>query len=871
MPWWPFKKRRRNTSAPSPLLDAEEAPSVYRAATLPSSVDGTSSPIPIPRRSSKRGRPASLEEAEKAAESLDKENVPPRTSGEVITALPMSYKLEQSPHLRPVDSVERPHIPYNFRNYSGSQTSMPRDAVSPSPKPNVLRKKRSSYEATSTPQRKPSSRTRKDEQVREEEIRAMSSPSPVPKRPGEGRDQCIYPALCKPFANSAIAEITGPLRRDSKKIRSGWRESHVSLPAHEESLRESMPNIAERGWEVGALDIFNPRPAVRLSGTPQYIASASFRSDSPSTPEPPRKHKGRQLAPSESSRKRDTIGNTVDELDASDIRMLLERDAKRRDKRKKEQQEKLDRKLRNREGRNRGGSDAKRAEAEELRKAESRQRAEDELRALETVQQPSDIHPALRESPTDAVGVGIGDNAATGGAADTPLTEDREVNATEHETEDPFADSHAPFERSPRPSSEVMQGTITPAESNVEEPVLGTAREIRMSQASTPPLSPIQSTRAVHSLSQVVDAPTEPESELPAPVPISEPRRASQPVPERRVGALASLFRRSGTNSRKGSEPKATEFSFSNTSRESMRNQPLPPHLVDTQARTPVARRISGTPVRTQSKFREDLPELPISPPDSRLASPEASTPPTGRGQKSQPIDVPRQDSIAATEADSQPSARYDTPISPSLRHGPSLASVDSEGVWLASGSAKRQSKSGVAQRRADFSASYEELGGDTDAQYFSKTSPNSGTPLPESSQRPDSSATLGVVGEAEYFDTPEGEETSAGDREVQQSTPTVHRSVQRHPTLVQRDPRFRSREGLLDDFSAEPTSAADTRGSFEFDSDPEAPEPELQRASSVQVHRHQSSSGSARLFSYSPRRGSADMLGDSSQPPTPK
>lgn len=764
----------------------------------------------------------------------------------------MSYKLEHSPHLRPVD-MERPHIPYNFRTYSGSQTSVQPDGVSPSPR-NVLRKKRSSYE-TGTPQRKRSNRSRRDEQVREEEIRAMSTPSPIPKRPGEG-----------------------PLRRDSKKLRSGMKGSNISLPPPEESLHEAMPDITEqRGWEIGSLGIFNPRPAVRLSGTPQYVTSSSLRSGSPISPEPPRKLKER-LLPGRDSKKRETIGSRADDLDASDLRMLLERDAKRREKRKKDQQEKLDRNLRNREGRNRGDSDRKRHEAEELRRAEeARQRAEEELRAHELMQppqQPTDIHPALRNGQRDVVGLGIEEDQAAAGAGEAPFEDARDVVTAKEHPEHPFTDPSG--EHDIRTSTEQMPGAFTPAESHNEEPILGTAKEVRMSQASTPPLSPVHSTRAKSRLSEIAN--TRPASEaVPAPVPVNEPRRASQPAPERRVGALASLFRRGGTNARKGSEPKSpSEVSFSNASRESMRNQPLPPHLVDTQPRMPVARGTSGTPVRTQSKFREDLPEMPISPPDSRVASPEASTPVTGRAPPSQPIDVPSHGSTATAGSESQAAPRYDTPISPSLRHGASLASVDSEGAWLASGSTKRQSKSGIAQRRPEFSASYEELGADTDPQYFSRATASPETLRAPAPQWADSAALPGAsetTSEREFFDAPEEIETP-GEEAAEPSTPTVHESVRRQPTLVQRDPRVRSREGLLDEYAGdpEPTSATETgRGSFELDSDPEAPEPELIRASSVRMHQHKSSTGSARLLDVTPRRGSAaDLLGEGSEPTTP-
>jgi hypothetical protein len=84
---------------------------------------------------------------------------------------------------------------------------------------------------------------------------------------------------------------------------------------------------------------------------------------------------------------------------------------------------------------------------------------------------------------------------------------------------------------------------------------------------------------------------------------------------------------------------------------------------------------------------------------------------------------------------------------------------------------------------------------------------------------------------------------------------------VRRQPTLVHRDPRAKSREALLTEYSAGggdtpvPTSADTGRGSMEFD--PEEPEPQLQRASSVgygKGHARQISAGSAKLFDVPPR-----------------
>ena len=879
MPIWPFKKKRRKSSkdgASQPLTEKEQPKQPTRSATYPPAAP--TAPIPIPRRSSKRGSQRkggpSQDNSEKPLQSIEKENVPPASrqtdSREDITALPMSRQLANSPHLRPVD-IERPHIPYNFRQHATSQTSIQREDSTASPRrPNTLKKRQSNHDS-GTPQRRQSSRKRKDDHLREEEIRAMSAQIPVPKRAGDG-----------------------PLRRDSKKMRSlGLKESAVSLP-QETSFHSPMSEIVEQhGWEIGSIDVFNPRPAVRLSGTPQYVTPGSLPGTASMSPQPSLlKEKEKMPASRDSEKKRETIGNRADDFDATDIRMLLERDAKRREIRKKEQQDKLDRKLRNRAGRNRADSDRKRREAEEVRRAEqAKQRAEEEQqRARALITPPTDIHPALRDTGMDTdqgtVGLGIGEEEATLGADPFEGPEERNIATTERPTDDPFADPQ--IEQAPTPSPErgpALPGAFSPMETPMEDPVLETAQAVRMSQASTPPLSPVYPSRTTSGAAQNVD--TRKTSELPAPPPITESRSTSDPKPERRVGPWAAFFRRGGANSQKGESP-PSEPSFSNTSRESMRNQPLPAHLVDTQAQRQVQTRTkSGTPVRTQSRFREDLPEMPISPPDSRMGSPDVATAGQNaasalRGQRSPvPVDISRQGSIPE-------SGRNDTPMSPSLRSrnmmSASLASVDSEGSWLASGSAKRHStQSALSRRRPEFNASYEELGGDTDAQHFSRGTTAAGArsagvdPKHESYGLP---APTEEASEPELFDvepepTPDPPEpTSAGETDPM----TVHESVRRQPTLVHRDPRIRSREGLLTEFSGGmetpvPQSAGTGKASMELDSEAEIYEPNVHRATSVDYgkghHARQISAGSAKLLDV--RRPSVDVRGEASQPSTPR
>ncbi|KAK5136585.1 hypothetical protein LTR08_002599 [Meristemomyces frigidus] len=920
MPGWHFWRRRSSAVQPSPHTLSESAPPTHPASATS---DLAGRPYaPLPRRSSQRKREAARQDMMAEARSVrsskrygsaGKENIAQRRGSiEDITALPVSRKLESSPHLRPVD-LERPHIPYNFRQYATSQTSIQRPEVKPS-RPQTLRSKRSAY-SSGPPERRRSSKRPKDDSLREEEIRQMSTPVSTPKRPGDG-----------------------PLRRASKKMRgAGMKGSTFSLPT-EESIHSGMSALVEhRGWEIGSLDVFNPRPAVRLSGAPQYVAPSSIIDSSPlsrkgSTRE---KEKEKMPAASDKTRKRQTIGNRADEFDASDLRLLMERDANRREKRKKEQQEKLDRKLRSRNGRNRGDSDRRKREAEELRREEdARIHAEAVQRAREIVSTPTDAHPALRDdhlksdSEVESVGLGIGAAGTATAAFAAPDPEQRPVHvlATTEEQgtgntgtylnypqganipANPFEDpASSPATTEPKLERlPTLPGAFTPLETPVEDPMVHTANAVRLSQASTPPLSPVSpvrigpNDRIPSGLSQSITSEFLARgfmSDLPSPPPIGASERRTSEPKERRTGAWASFFRRGGTTfKRPGEEGRSSpsDFSFSNTSRESMRNQPLPAHLVGIDTPPPTQRsKSTGAPVRAKSRFREDLPEMPISPPDSRMPSPDVTMATADAAaarrarRKSKPVDA-----LGATaknpEHDASVIGRNDTPVSPSVRSqrlmSASMASVDSEGSWLASSgqrqsmqSALSRSIGSLSKRRAEFNASYEELGGDRDAEYVQRATHG----VAFHSQRAGSPAMAGAGPD---------EESEYGEDVPEETLPadplTVHGSVRRKPTLVHRDLHVKSREGLLADYAtgAEPTGTQDSPHSLDsmtgpdadqFDLDlEESTETQVQSARSVNYgknHARQMSAGSAKLLDIPLSKRSMDAGSrDSSAGPPP-
>jgi hypothetical protein len=280
------------------------------------------------------------------------------------------------------------------------------------------------------------------------------------------------------------------------------------------------------------------------------------------------------------------------------------------------------------------------------------------------------------------------------------------------------------------------------------------------------------------------------------------------------------------------------------------------------------------------SKFREDLPELPMSPPASRVQSPEADTLP--------PIRTDYPDKRIGSQASSDdPRVRYDTPTSgyrsidavnlrnetPTSGHqtmdapspeptglSQSLASIDSEGSWLSgrkAGSKRgstplphhplRDSASSLGRRYKEFGESAEELGIAED-EYFSRLTPgpeeqyrinrqSTGNPMPSSDEEDGGSITSPVS----------SEKTKWG-------------AVARQATVVHREPRAKSREGFLNEFVDDDSmyeAPADTPTELTSKGFGDDDTVDLHRATSIDLgtkHARHISAGSARLLDVKPR-----------------
>jgi hypothetical protein len=853
----------------------------------------------------------------------------PDTSGtddsaeEDITALPFSKELRTSPHLRPA-TQDTADIPYNWNLQMGSHHSLPaatRESSRGKLQRDPSRNKRAAYDSPIA-RRKPSKK-RKDEHLREEEIRAMSAPIPIPRR--------SHPS------------DTGLLRRDSKKMRGGLNRnlerpmSNISLPA-EDSIHSSMSAASEsRNYRLSVLDIVAPRPTIKYTvQNPYSIYSQPPRVESRARRTPTGKMVLEQRA---------RIDSLADDLDSTDLRELMERDKRRKEKKRKNDIEKVHRKLQKRVDKQRqkdyGDQEFREQEVtrtqaprtRDVRKAKESQAtiAKETGLGIDTT---SSRRPevALEQRPSE-VAVPQQETNTTAGAeptfhmddieefrpavspavevAPTPVLTTPNILAREEIPRMPLLSSHGDDEDDRR----TLETAFEEPEIQMEDSDLAYARADAYTQGhispSTSPLYQGDRTKASKVLGEDVAMGDYSKvskllgENVPRPASFTPPpgatrRESAEPQERKRSGMWSALFRRDRKSSTEpANRDSRSEASFSNTSRESMSRHMPPSHLYQPPNNT-TGRSSSLTPVvRTQSKFREDLPELPVSPPDSRVQSPEATAPETKAIATRRGFHLPS--SIHTDNATRRISSPYENLTSRGRTDSPasggrqsnimsqSLASVDSEASWLSgrphrmSSTARKHNSTGTASitRAADeFSASYEELG-IPDDEYFRRLNTQHGDGRHASglsaamriSHKASSSAIAAGSGASDTDD----ELRSSPPRPKQEGETVVHTGASRHPTVVHREARVRSSEGLLNQYleTDEHVERAyitpqdsPIREKHDEEGEPSETTP-LKHARSVNLgkeHARKLSAGSAKLLDIAKRGSPA-----STAPATPK
>lgn len=845
MAFWPFGRRKnkktkandgnmpatRNKTTQGLMRDARAEPMDPMVPTLGRKPDR--------KESQKRQRTSSG----KLTKRRDSERVePPLPSGPMVERRdPLYDRILPGATSRSVQQLskvptDRGDVPSYYFQHQMSTTSLQPETFTAMPRGPTLNTKRSATDAI-LPRRK-SSKRKADDHAREQEIKAMSSPILIPRRPG---------SLVGGQQARESRRVLGDSHRNLDRPISG-----VSIPMDESLSSVSMaPESAS--FRVSALDTLSPRPTIRYSENPRLAGgSGSLRPSRAST----RKDK-QPIIPEETIDPKKRIDELANRMDAGSLRELMERDRRRSEKHRKSDRDTMQRSL---------------------------QRKADKQRAQEQLDEAN-------------VGLGIGQTQSTAekhsGGAETEGQQGAQVaesgskdSEKEHGTrtpelwfKDPSRDNLVPDSPFQDPAAGTEQSHLeapTPVD-DPEDPVLETAKAVRMSQASmSPPTSPIQHALEPSALSHIAYLASRSTPDIPE---RPEGQRRDSDTSARNASNWKSIFRRSDTRAKRGSTDRGrtTPSEFSNTSRESFARQ-MPP-----SAFTRIPRARSGTPIRTQSRFKEDLPGLPLSPPDSRMQSPEVTA-----QYPSPQLDQARS-SITSNPSqplsDIHPAFREEIALSrhqslnkgspedyPSALMSQSLASVDSEGSWLARRPVKRSSQTPVNPLRESASSLQNRLRGlgasgedMRSAEQELEHEEDLVTPDPEdvftrqrSTRRMQPSESSGMAG-----DSDDDVALRPAPAPIAEEVGTWHGAVGRQPTIIRQSARAKSREGLLNEYNAEAESAETSPiGESPLGNTSSPDTPFIQRATSVdfgKAHARHISAGSARLLNL-PARSSGEM-----------
>lgn len=502
------------------------------------------------------------------------------------------------------------------------------------------------------------------------------------------------------------------------------------------------------------------------------------------------------------------IDDLANDLDARALRELMERDQRRRERKRKTDQARLEEKLK------------RRAEREKHKQVEKTQ-----TEAIENVTQP-----------------GLAEAKA--------LREGRE--RTTSSPTDPFSETAVPQPPELRIPSHEQLNRIT------------SAKDSKTALSPVSPSSSIQQTPTRTSISHVTALPVEPTE-------TSKSRRASG---HGNRNSFTSLFRRS-TQAEKAEKRGSVERGR-HTSPETpaaSRESRADTQVQQSQVMGARTYRRSGTPQRTQtqSRFKEDLPELPISPPDSRVHSPEVGSDQSeGAGKSSK---------TTPEKTNGHPENKTTATGAPLSEE---LATVDAEATWLSGKPTKKPSvrRENPLKAKTDTKDAHRDSTEDADVTndpYFRALSPE-GEEIEKTSVTPARKASSTALNMDEESDA----ETTATQRRPPLPTGDErwHSSVGKHPQLVRQPAQARSKEGLLKEYQAhegqtgvfeDETSELDSPDLDDIDAGTSSP---ILRAQSVNYggpgHARHISAGSAKLLDIVPTDSKRSSMQRSEKVPTP-
>ncbi|CAI7569009.1 unnamed protein product [Penicillium glandicola] len=603
----------------------------------------------------------------------------------------------------------------------------------------LLRRKPSQNGNTPNKLRRRLSKRKANEIMREREIRMLSStPIDIPYRPTPG-------------SGDYVPENR---RRKASGRRADRYMSDISL-----SIRDSASSTSDISdpytYKVNAFAALTPRPIVRYVEAPRLQTArgnnthASNRQD---------KERIQALTMSEDdfyySKRR--VNELADSLDAGALRELLDRDRRRREKKQVDDQERLRRKLQER-------ADAQQAE-------EQKAQAVTEPEPEPEIAQPE---PSIAEvaEPEDVVP----NEETTAPQVDEPTRESRESSRVVGSIDDSSVRERRLVQRpSFAPSHDITMSrtTLSPSHSSVRNGL------------NSPAHSQICGPSSTSDISRGVDS----------------ERRLSD-TSGRRGNTITSLFRRGSSRLKRTYKERFhdTTPEVSNASHESFyriqtQSSPPPPSIIPPRILMP-----TGTVMRSQSKFTEHFGDEPLSPPDSRLQSPDIpeEVPESSlekdeaflRGPTPSPgVDIknPNRSHHRSWASDGIDIEADNVPLSQSL------ASIDSEGSWMSGQFFRRMSQKPSSPVRSNLNS-------------FGRDSVEVPADSPEEVESLDESDCL----DSNILDEPELE-PEAADSSASNPAERWHNELGRRAVLVNPIIRPKSTQGMLRAFPSLTTISAE-------------------------------------------------------------
>ena len=423
--------------------------------------------------------------------------------------------------------------------------------------------------------RRKSSKKWKDEHDREAEIKAMGF---MPER------AATIASRSTQRENRKVHERLNPNLQNLFSV--------ISWPSGG-SIQSSLSSKSEHqtSYRLSVFDVLSPRPTIRYSENPRHALEPSAFGGSDRSESRKRKISERVSIPEELLNANKRVDDLADDLDASELRELMERDQKRREQKKLAEMNKMEKKL--------------------ARRQEKR-REEEATAARNGTPPPPNMERGVLGR--EVVGLGIGTSAVVTSSkrkssmASESGRESRPAEAFRGDSETSSPNLLGELHRSANLQSEKVAPGSKNSESVIEQARAGAVDEANVS----PPPSLRGNSRGASNASQITELPKAAQVDALVPVPkVSEGETSSESSTRARAQSWTSFFKRSKTK-------RASTPSFSNTSRDSMQ------HSQGTQFTYAPVKTASSIPKRTMSKFREDLPDFPLSPPDSRVQSPEA-------------------------------------------------------------------------------------------------------------------------------------------------------------------------------------------------------------------------------------------------------